>query len=136
MPAKTTGVFFDTSVLVYTFSDDYEKAVASEILIRQGGVINVQVLNELANVARRKIRLSWDETKLILDTTRALLTVLPLTEDIHCDGVRLARRYGLSIYDAMIAAAALSADCTVLMSEDMQDGMVIDNRLRIRNPFK
>jgi len=48
----------------------------------------------------------------------------------------LAERYGLSIYDAMIAASALGADCDRLWSEDMQDGMAIESRLRIVNPFR
>ncbi|HXQ66464.1 MAG TPA: VapC toxin family PIN domain ribonuclease, partial [Alphaproteobacteria bacterium] len=48
----------------------------------------------------------------------------------------LAQRYGLSTYDAMIAASALLADADILWSEDMQDGMVLDGRLRIVNPFR
>jgi predicted nucleic acid-binding protein len=41
----------------------------------------------------------------------------------------------LSVYGAMIVAAALLAGCETLHSEDMQDGLLIDNQLRIRNPF-
>jgi len=48
----------------------------------------------------------------------------------------LAERYGVSIYDAMIAASALQADCEALWSEDMHDGIAIENRLRISNPFR
>jgi predicted nucleic acid-binding protein len=47
----------------------------------------------------------------------------------------LAERYGLSIFDAMIAAAALNAGCDTLLSEDMQHGMALDE-LRIVNPFR
>jgi len=47
----------------------------------------------------------------------------------------MAEKYGLSIYDAMIVAAALLADCRVIVSEDMQHGQVIEGRLTIRNPF-
>jgi predicted nucleic acid-binding protein len=67
---------------------------------------------------------------------RGLLPVQPLTIDIHETGVRLAERYGLSIYDAMIAASALQADCDTLWSEDMQDGIVLDDRLRVVNPSR
>ena len=67
---------------------------------------------------------------------RGLLPVRPLTIDIHETGVRLAERYGLSIYDAMIAASALQADCDTLWSEDMQDGIVLDDRLRVVNPSR
>jgi len=64
------------------------------------------------------------------------LPVRPLTIDVHETGVSLAERYGLSIYDAMIAASALHADCDTLWSEDMQDGSVLDDRLRVVNPFR
>jgi predicted nucleic acid-binding protein len=48
----------------------------------------------------------------------------------------LAERYNISIYDAMIAASALHANCDTLWSEDMQDGMVLDDRIPIVNPFR
>lgn len=67
---------------------------------------------------------------------RELLTVEPITLDVHLTGLTVAQRYRLSIYDAMIAAAALHADCDRLFSEDMQHGMVIDGQLRIVNPFR
>jgi predicted nucleic acid-binding protein len=64
------------------------------------------------------------------------LTVHPPTLDIHETGLTLAGRYGLSIHDAMIAAAAIHAGCDTLWSEDMQHGMAIDEGLRIVNPFR
>jgi predicted nucleic acid-binding protein len=127
--------FFDTNVLVYLASDDRAKADRAEALIGDGGSISVQVLNELANVARRKMGMSWPETRAFLALLRGLLTVHPLTVETHETGMALAERYGLSTYDAMIAAAALNAGCDTLWSEDMQHGMVLDGRLRIANPF-
>ncbi|WP_114912955.1 PIN domain-containing protein [Acidibrevibacterium fodinaquatile] len=98
--------------------------------------ISVQVLNELANVSRRKMGLSWPETHAFLSTVRALLPIEPMTVDVHDLGLAIAERYGLSVYDAMIAASALHADCDTLWSEDMHNGLVIENRLRIANPFR
>ena len=49
--------------------------------------------------------------------------------------VQLTRRYGYSYYDSLIEASALEAQCSILVSEDMQNGMLIDDRLRIVNPF-
>jgi len=54
---------------------------------------------------------------------------------LHQLGLRLAERYTLSIYDGMIAAAAVVAGCDILYSEDMHHGLVIDGRVRIVNPF-
>lgn len=130
------GSFFDTNVLVYIASDDTAKADRAEAAIAGGGTISVQVLNELANVARRKMRMTWTETNAFLDTLRSLLTVHPLTLEIHETGLALAQRYGLSTYDAMIAASALHAGCNTLWSEDMQHGLVVEDSLRIVNPFR
>ena len=129
------GSFFDTDVLLYTASKDAAKAARAETLIAAGGIISVQVLNEIANVARRKMGLAWAETRALLATVRGLLSVQPITITVHDDGLALAERYGLSIYDGMIAASALQAGCDTLWSEDMQDGMVLDRQVRILNPF-
>lgn len=130
------GSFFDTSVLLYIASGDAAKADRAEQVIGEGGTISVHVLNEIAHVARRKMGLSWTETRAFLSMIRGLLQVQPITIDIHETGLSLAQRYGLSTYDAMIAASALLAESDTLWSEDMQDGMVLDGRLRIVNPFR
>ena len=128
--------FFDTNVLVYLTSGDAAKADRAEAKLAQGGSISVQVLNELANVSRRKMRMSWDETHAFLNMLRGLLTVHPLSVETHETGLRLAERYSLATYDAMIAASAIQAGCDTLWSEDMQHGMVLEEGLRIVNPFR
>jgi predicted nucleic acid-binding protein len=131
------GSFVDTNVLVYLASGDPAKADRAESIIGTGGgIVSVQVLNELTNVARRKMRMSWTETNAFLSVIRELLTAQPLTVGVHGTGLQLAERYGFSIFDAMIAASALHAECDTLWSEDMQDGMMIENTLRIVNPFR
>ena len=130
------GSFFDTNVLVYIASGDLVKADRAEAIIGDGGVISVQVLNELTNVARRKMRMSWQDTHAFLSLLRGLLNVHSIAVETHETGLALAERYNLSIYDAMIAASALDADCDTLWSEDMQHGMVIDGRVRVVNPFR
>jgi len=130
------GSFIDTNVLVYLASGEAGKADRAEEILAAGGTISVQVLNEFTNVARRKMRLPWPETHAFLSTIRALLPVRPITIDIHETGLALAERHGLSLYDAMIVASALDAGCDTLWSEDMQDDLVIAERLRIANPFR
>jgi predicted nucleic acid-binding protein len=130
------GNFFDTNVLVYLASGDPAKADLAESAMARGGNISVQVLNEVSNVARRKMHMSWTETHALLDILRSLLTVHPLTLQTHEAGLDLAERYGLSIFDAMIAASAIEAGCDTLWSEDMQHGMRLDQILRIANPFR
>ena len=132
MPAS----FFDSNVILYIASGDQAKADRAEAAVAAGGAISVQVLNELTNVARRKMQMSWTETHAFLNMLRALLAVHPLTVEIHETGLKLAERYGLSTYDAMIAASALHAGCDTLWSEDMQHGMALAEGLRIVNPFQ
>lgn len=130
-----TRAFFDTNILVYTFDEDARGAVASRLL-DDGGAISVQSLNELANVLLRKRRWTWEQiTRATQAVTFRCPAIITLTPDLHHLGLRLAERYRLSVYDAMIAAAALTAECDTLYSEDMHDGLVIDGRVQIVNPF-
>ena len=130
------GSFFDTNVLLYLMSGDTAKADRAERVVEAGGTISVRVLNEITSAVQRRMPMSWTETHAFLFAMRSLLTVLPITVETHEARITLAERYGLSIYDAMIAASALHADCGTRWSEDMQDGMMIENRLRITNPFR
>ena len=127
--------FFDSNLVLYLISEDETKADKAEELISQGGHISVHVLNESASIATRKLRMSHAEISEVLSTVRAICQVNPLTEETHDLGMQIAERYQLSIYDSMIAASALAAGCKTLFSEDMQDGLVINRKLRIKNPF-
>jgi predicted nucleic acid-binding protein len=80
--------------------------------------------------------MSWADIHAFLNLLRSLLTVHPLTVEIHETGLGLAERYGFSTYDAMIVAVALHAGCDTVWSEDMQHGMALDEGLRIVNPFR
>jgi predicted nucleic acid-binding protein len=130
------GNFFDTNILLYLASGEPAKADRAQAILSEGGDISVQVLNEVATVARRKMRMTWQDTHEFLLTLRALLTVHDVTIETHESGLALAERYTLSIYDAMIAASAIEAGCDILWSEDMQHGMVLAKGLRIVNPFR
>jgi predicted nucleic acid-binding protein len=128
-------VFFDTNVVLYLLSADPAKADRAEELLASGGAISVQVLNEFVAVATRKLHMSWIEIREVLAQVRAVCVVKPLTIETHERALQIAERYGLSIYDALILSAALLADCTTLLSEDMHDGQVTERQLTIRNPF-
>ena len=127
--------FFDTNILVYAISDDAAKIRRSEEILSAGGIISVQVLNEFANVARRKHRRDWARIRAVLADFRATLRVETITLETHERGLALAERYGFAVHDAMIVAAAALAGCATLYSEDMHDGLVIGD-LTLRNPYK
>jgi len=128
--------FLDSNILIYAFTTDERSGVAQALLQRRP-VISVQGLNEFANVARRKLGMDWNELREALAAVRTLCpTVLALDVDIHDEALRVAERYGYSMFDALVVASALHADSDTLWSEDMQHGMMIDRRLRIANPFR
>lgn len=132
---KNARCFFDTNVLLYLLSGDIIRADRAETIISTGGAISVQVLNEFASVASRKLGMSYSEIRETLQTIRSLCTVQPLTIETHESGLDIAERYGFSLYDSMIVSAALQSECSILFSEDMQHGQEIENRLVISNPF-
>ena len=126
--------FADTNVVLYLL-DDGPKAERAEEILGQGPRISVQVLNEAMVNCRRKAGLSWEDTGEFLEGIMSLCPVEGLTVQTHQVGRALAEKYQLSVYDAMIVSAALIAGCTTLWTEDMHDGLLVEDRLRIVNPF-
>lgn len=128
--------FFDTNVLLYLLSADEAKANRAETELARGGIVSVQVLNEFAAVATRKLKIPIEEVREMLLIVRTACTVVPLTEETHEQGLHLVQKNILSIYDAMIVAAALQAGCKVLVSEDMHHGQIFEKSLMVFNPFR
>ena len=128
--------FLDSNILIYAFTTDARAAKALELL-RARPTIGVQGLNEFTSVARRKLGMNWREVRDAISALRAFCpTILPLDLATHDEALRTAERYGYSIFDALVVASALQANCETLWSEDMHHGMVVDGRLRIANPFR
>jgi predicted nucleic acid-binding protein len=126
--------FFDTNILIYTVSQDKRKQRAEHIL-RSGGVISAQVLNEFTHATRRKLGCDWAVIELaVLRFQDVFDEVLPLTADTHGAALALARDHRFAFYDALVVASAIQAGCDTLWSEDMQHGRAIGG-LTIRNPF-
>ncbi|MGA2673907.1 MAG: PIN domain-containing protein [Terracidiphilus sp.] len=127
--------FFDTNVLVYAnIQGDYRTAIARQLLL-DGGVIGVQVLNEFASVARAKLGFTWAEVQEAIENIVILCpNPRPLSIEIHLRALGISRKYGFSIWDGLIVAAAAEARCSKLLTEDLQHGQVVEG-VRIENPF-
>jgi predicted nucleic acid-binding protein len=128
--------FLDSNVVLSLLSSDVSKANRVEQLLTADPVISVQVLNEVTSVCRRKLNMGWDEIARFLELVRGFCTVVPLTEEIHDRGRTIAERYQISFYDACIVAAAVTAGCRTLFSEDMNAGQIFEKHLTVRNPFQ
>ncbi len=134
-PSLSPAVFFDTNVLVYVASADPQRSALAGQLLREGGSVSVQVLNELVSVLRKKFRFEWTSVETVLAVVHAHCDVLPLDLLMHQEALLLARLHQLSWYDALIVAAAQRAGACTLYTEDMQHGRVFDGGLCVHNPF-
>lgn len=128
-------VTLDTNIAVYALTRDPKHVRARQVL-RESDFLSVQVLNEYANAARKKLGRDWEAIITDLHTLREATTdVLPLTDEANRDATRIAERYQLNFYDALMVAVALGNGAHVLYSEDMHHGLVIDGQLTVTNPF-
>ena len=134
--------FLDTNVLIYSldFSAPDKKQIAQKIvheaLSVQSALISYQVVQETLNTVQRKFAttVSDDDAQLLLEHMLVpLMRVMP-SASLYAQALRIAQRFKFSFYDSLIVAAAQSAGCKRLLTEDMQHGQVIDG-LRIVNPF-
>lgn len=127
----------DTNVALYVVSPTSGKADRAGEVLAGAAFISVQVLNEFTNVARRKFDLDWPLIgQKIADVRAAVGRVLPIDDSANDEARRIAERYRLSFYDSLMVGVALSGGADTLYSEDMHDGLVIDDRLQIINPFR
>ena len=126
--------FIDSNVVLYLFSSDTVKADRAESLLQSGGLISVQVLNEVASVCLRKLKMTWKDVDSVLETLKSTCEVLPVTLASHEKAVGLAKRFQISLYDANIVATAILSEADTLFSEDMQNGMSMESVIVV-NPF-
>ena len=126
--------FIDSNVVLYLLSADPSKANQAEAILQAGGSVSVQVLNEVASVCLRKLKMPWPEINALLQAVKASCDVVPLTLASHEKAIEIAQRFQLSLYDANIVACAVMLGADVLLSEDMHSGLLIDG-LKIQNPF-
>lgn len=135
--------FIDTNVLIYSFdSKNPQKQTTAKKLLKtffdkDDYFISIQVLNEFCFAALRKLTppLENEELKEFVSAFPSR-KILPVNREITLSALALMEKYKLSYWDSMIAATALSNECAVLYSEDLHDGLVIENVLSIANPFK
>ena len=132
---KSSLVAVDTNVLVYLHdnSDERKRSIAKNILAERPKIAS-QVISEYLNVTRRILALP--KADIVIQCANLLngCPITPISANTLISAATLIEKYGFQIFDAVIVAAALEADCTVLYSEDMQHGFKVES-LTILNPF-
>lgn len=129
-------IFIDTNVLLYTVSNVEDKKRKAVALLKQHAVISSQVISESINVMSRKLGFSYPDIRPIIDKLAERVEIYPVQLGTAQTALYIAERYRFSYYDSQIIASALEHQCDVLYSEDMQDGQVIEQSLKIVDPFK
>jgi predicted nucleic acid-binding protein len=136
-------LFIDTNVFVYQLDGtDPRKQAVAERIVRDGlangnACISFQVVQECLNTVLRKaeVKLDAESARSYLDTVLLPLMQVPASAALYHRALDVQTRWQLSFYDALIVAAALTAGCTRLLSEDLQHGQRIDT-LTVHNPFR
>ena len=134
--------FLDTNVFVYSFDASAPaKARRATDLIRRAvatgkGIVSYQVVQEFFNVALRRFArpMTVAEAEQYLATVFRPLLAIHSSQAVYVEALRLSERYRLSWYDALIVAAAIAGESTLLLSEDLQHGQRFGD-LRVQNPF-
>ena len=137
----TATVFVDTNVIVYRHdaSDSAKQRQADRwfrLLARnRSGRLSFQVMQELYSTLTRKLRPGFDARE-AQDIVRDLMVWQPVATDLAVmeRAWRLQESHLLSWWDALIVAAAQSADCEVLLTEDLQHGQAF-GPVRVIDPF-
>ena len=132
------SVFLDTNILVYLFSNnELSKRNTSIALFKEYICItSTQALNEFSNVYLKKYKIPNDEVKKFIDSVVKYCDIKLITEQIIYNAIDLNSKYAYSYYDCLMLASALDNRCSILFSEDMNDGQVIEGNLKIINPYK
>ncbi|MBM4365230.1 MAG: PIN domain-containing protein [Deltaproteobacteria bacterium] len=137
----TGKVFLDTNVLVYAMDDDEPaKQARARALISaasaESHVVSPQVLQEFYNAVTRKLaRPVPVDAAAQAVRVLARLTVVPADAALVLAAIDLHRRHQVSLWDALVMQAALTAGCERLLTEDLQDGFRLAG-LTVENPFR
>lgn len=129
--------FIDTNLLIYYVSNDASrKAVVKDLLVdNENIIISSQVITEFVAATVKKQILSFDDSVKYAKEFLDLFYLGLIDKEAILLSFRIAEQYKYSIWDSLIVASALENNCSKLFTEDLQDSQVIENRLKIVNPF-
>lgn len=130
--------FFDTNIIIYAYSktEEQKRVIANELIFStQERLISTQVINELSNTLFRKFSLDADSVRGVALELNAVFEMVQFGLSTQLKAIDTKARYGFSYYDSLIIATALENECAILYSEDMQHSQIVDDRLKIVNPF-
>ena len=133
------SAFVDTNIWVYahlkTPGDIRHERALAVVQAQADLVISPQVVAEYYSVMLRNAQTdAWIQANLRAIFARTRLQ--PANAQVLSTALDLRNRYAFSFWDCQIAAAALQAGCTSLLTEDMQHGQWLDEQLQVINPLR
>ena len=129
-------IALDTNVFVYSHSNDEpNKQETATRLFALYLIVSTQALSEYINVVKRKLNLPKNEIMDVCLQNIEMCILQPVTITTLRHARILLDRYDFQLFDSIIVASALEADCHIFYSEDLHHGLVIENRMEIINPF-
>lgn len=132
-----SNVAIDTNILLYALDDFYpEKQDISIQIIADSPLFCSQSVSEFINVCLRKWKFSKSKVAEILKTYLQQGIYVPVSEQMIVRSVDIMNKYDFQLFDSIIISSALESGCSLLYSEDMNDGQIIEEQLKIVNPFK
>ena len=131
-------IFIDSNLWVYLYSDRDKGNIIRNIIEDYfiDIVLSAQVLGEFFNVLTRKIMRTKKEAREIISDLAMNFEVIEIDKSLVLEAMEISIRYKYSYWDSLIVAAALGTGCSMLYTEDLHDGQIINGRLKIVNPFK
>ncbi len=127
----------DTNILLYALDDFYpDKQNISIQIIADKPIFCSQNLSEFANVCLRKWKFPKAKVGELIKTYLQQCSYIPVSESMLLNSIEIMNKYDFQLFDAIIISSALASGCTILYSEDFNDGQIIEKQLRIVNPFK
>ena len=131
-----TNIALDTNILIYSHDTaDLRKQDIARDLILKSPVVSAQVVSEYINVLRRIMQIPKDKLLALCAKTLENTKIYPINIAVIKMAEQLVTRYDLQLFDSIIVASSIEAGCEVLYSEDMQHNLLIEQKLRIINPF-
>ena len=130
-------IFIDTNILLYAYSTEKNKQEIAQSIINTNNNIYIskQVINETINILIKKFKLNIKDIINVVKELEKEFIILDFDIQTQLNALKLKQNYNLQFYDALIVSTALKNSCTILYSEDMQDKLVIEKKLKIINPF-
>ena len=128
--------FLDSNILIYLVENNPDKKAKVLSIITTDCMISTQVVGENINVCIKKLKMTKEKAFIHANellATFPIMTIQPSTLEL---GIMIYNKYQLSWWDSLIVSTALENNCEIIYSEDMQDGLVIEKRLTIVNPFR